>query len=169
MKATLIVILSALALLPAAAAAQRPPSTGEAMSVHPEARTAIDRIKSPYCPGMMLEVCTSEGGAMLRDSIQRMAGRGLSADSIVEVIIGQYGEQWRALPQRAGSGLWAWLLPPLVLVGGLGAVGVVLARRKQGVRDTSRSEATLAALQPEDEDRLRSALRELEEEEEPVF
>lgn len=92
MKATLIVILSALALLPAAAAAQRPPSTGEAMSVHPEARTAIDRIKSPYCPGMMLEVCTSEGGAMLRDSIQRMAGRGLSADSIVEVIIGQYGE-----------------------------------------------------------------------------
>lgn len=48
-------------------------------------------------------------------------------------------------------------------------MGVVLARRKQGVRDTSRSEATLAALQPEDEDRLRSALRELEEEEEPVF
>lgn len=169
MTARHALLIAALALVPTAAVAQRPPSTGEAMTVHPEARAAIDRIKSPYCPGMMLEVCTSEGGAMLRDSIQRMAQRGLSADSIVEVIIGQYGEQWRALPQRAGSGLWAWLLPPVVLVGGLGAVGLVLARRKQVARDTSRDEAVLAALQPEDEARIRSALKELEEEEEPVF
>lgn len=169
MTARLLLLAAALTFLPAHAAAQRPPDTGETLTVHPEAQKAIDRIKSPYCPGMMLQVCTSEGGAMLRDSIQRMAERGLSADSIVEVIIADYGEQWRALPKSAGSGLMAWLLPPLVLVGGLGAVGAVLARRKQAVRETAMAEATPAAVGPADEARLRSALKELDEEEEPVF
>ncbi len=159
--------LLALALTQTALAGQRPPATGEPLQVAPEAKAAIDRIRSPYCPGMMLEVCTSEGGAMLRDSIQRMAEAGLRADSIVELVIAEYGEEWRAEPLRSGAGLWAWVLPPAVLVLGLGTVGVILARRR-------RLDTTDAAPPPEevseaDEQRLRDALKVLDEEEEPVF
>lgn len=157
-------ILLALLLAAAPASAQKPPSTGEVLQIHPEAKAAIDRIKSPYCPGMMLEVCTSSGGAMLRDSIQRMAERGLSADSMVEVIIGEYGEQWRAEPLRSGTGLWAWLIPPAILVTGLVLVGLVLASRKPSEVAPVQAEAS-----PEEEERIRSALKELDEEEEPVF
>jgi cytochrome c-type biogenesis protein CcmH/NrfF len=157
--------LLALVLAATPVAAQKPPSTGEPLQINPEAKAAIDRIRSPYCPGMMLEVCTSAGGAMLRDSIQRMAERGLTADSMVEVIIGEYGEEWRAEPLRSGAGLWAWILPPAVLVLGLGAVGVVLARRKARVAEG----LPPADVSSADQERLKEALRELDEEEEPVF
>ena len=43
---------------------------------HPVAEQAISRLKSPYCPGLMLEVCTSLEAAMLRDSLQVMAREG---------------------------------------------------------------------------------------------
>ena len=158
--AVLLLLVSVTAL-----SGQKPPVSGEAMSVHPEARAAIDHLWSPYCPGMMLDVCTSSGGAMMRDSIQRMAESGMSSEAIVESMLAEYGQQWRAEPLRSGTGLWAWLLPPVVIVVGLGAVAVVLARRR-GVTEVV-SEAQDVA--PDDEARLRAALKELEEQEEPVF
>ncbi len=165
MVRTLVLLVSLLFLGAGSSSPQIPPETGKPLSVHPEARQAIARLKSPYCPGMMLEVCTSAGGAMLRDSIQSMAEAGLSSDSIVELILAEYGEQWRAEPLRSGAGLWAWLLPPLVIVIGLLAVAAILARRRR-VQTTAPGEAVVT---PEDERRLREALAELEEEEEPVF
>jgi cytochrome c-type biogenesis protein CcmH/NrfF len=156
----------ALILATAPAAAQKPPASGETMAVHPEAKAAIDRIKSPYCPGMMLEVCTSEGGAMLRDSAQSWADQGLSADSIVERVVSAYGEEYRAEPLSSGTGLWAWILPPAALLVGLGGVGIVLARRR---RSEPPSGMDPAPVDPEDEARLRAAIRKIEEEEEPVF
>lgn len=158
-------VLVALVFAAMPTAAQTPLPTGETLVIHPEAKTAIDRIKSPYCPGMMLEVCTSAGGAMLRDSIQRMAERGLSADSMVEVIIADYGEEWRALPKRSGAGLVAWVIPPGILAAGLGLVGIVLAARKR--EQTAVGDFPDAT--PEDDERIRAALRQMDEEEEPVF
>jgi len=163
---TRVLRLSALLLAVAwPLAAQQAPSTGEALSVHPEAREAIDALKSPYCPGMMLEVCPSPGGAMLRDSIQARAERGLEAEAIVEGILAEYGEEWRAEPPTSGTGLWAWLLPPMVLLGGLGMVALLLARRSRPEGDSTAE----AEVGPEEAERLRQALKELDEEEEPVF
>ena len=167
-RTALALVVLAAAITAAPASAQKPPATGEAMSVHPEAKKAIDGVWSPYCPGMMLEVCTSEGGAMLRDSAQSWAEQGLGSDSIIERIVAEYGEQYRAEPRRSGAGLLAWTIPPIVLVGGLGIVGVLLARRRATARNA------LAGIPcPEmpavDEARLKAALKELDEEEEPVF
>lgn len=159
-SSALMVLVLAVPLL-----GQKPPQSGEALQIHPEAKAAIDRIKSPYCPGLMLEVCTSSGGAMLRDSIQRMAVAGLRSDSIVELVLAEYGEEWRAEPLKSGTGLWAWLLPPMALLIGLGGVGLFLVSRK-----SPRRTAGVSREVGEDEERrLREALRELEKEEEPVF
>jgi cytochrome c-type biogenesis protein CcmH/NrfF len=152
-------------LLATPVAAQKPPASGEAMSVHPEARKAIDALKSPYCPGLMLEVCPSPGGAMLRDSIQARAERGMKADVIVQGILDEYGEEWRAEPQRSGTGLWAWVIPPAVLLAGLGLVGLILAHRKRSANGAPPA----APVGAEEEERIRQALKELDEEEEPVF
>jgi cytochrome c-type biogenesis protein CcmH/NrfF len=165
MTSRTLAVLPLLLVSATAVSGQKPPASGEAISVHPEARTAIDHLWSPYCPGMMLDVCTSSGGAMMRDSIQRMADGGMSAEAIVESMLAEYGEQWRAQPLRSGTGLWAWLLPPIVIVVGLGAVALVLARRR-GITQRL-TEAPKVA--PDDQARLREALKELEELEEPVF
>jgi len=164
-RLALVVLILAAA---APASAQQPPATGEAMSVHPEAKKAIDGLWSPYCPGMMLEVCTSSGGAMLRDSAQSWAVRGLSADSIIERMVAEYGEQYRAEPRRSGAGLLAWMVPPVALVGGLGIVGLLLARKRAAAGSPS-AVAPAPVGSPGEEARLKAALKELDEEEEPVF
>jgi cytochrome c-type biogenesis protein CcmH len=145
--------------------AQRAPGTGEAMTVHPEAEEAIGGLKSPYCPGLMLEVCPSPGAAELRDSIQSRAERGEESEAIIEGVLAEYGEKWRAEPLASGTGLWAWVIPPAVLLAGLGMVGLLLARRKR----TPAAEVEERPVDPDQEERLRNALRQIEEEEEPVF
>lgn len=166
MVLALSLIASLSLLTPFRGAAQTPPPSGETLRVNPEAKKAIDRIKSPYCPGEMLEVCPSAGGAMLRDSIQRMAEAGLSADSIVEIVVREYGEEFRAQPRMSGTGLWAWALPPVALLAGIGVVGVVLARRRRAPEEEP---GVAEPVDPEVEAKLREALKELDEAEEPVF
>ncbi len=133
--------------------------------LHPEARAAIDALWSPYCPGMMLEVCPSPSGAMLRDSIARMAGAGLEADSIIELVLADYGEEYRAAPRMSGTGgRRAWLIPPAALLAGLAVVGIVLARRRR-----LRVEATLPPPSPDESGRLAAAMAALDDAEAPDF
>lgn len=168
-RAAFFVLLSALFASSETAAGQEPPRSGEPLHVAPAAREAISRIRSPYCPGEMLEVCPSSGGAMLRDSIQAMAEAGMSADSIVEHVIREYGEEWRAEPLARGMGLWAWLLPPLALVGGVGLVGVILSRRRRNGQLATLEGDVDSAVDPQDEARLKEAMKEMDEAEEPAF
>lgn len=170
-RARQTLLLAALMLAPAGVAAQAanqlpPPSDGP-MEVHPQAQSAIDQLKSPYCPGLMLEVCPSPGGAALRDSLQTLAVQGWSSDDIVEWVIGNHGEQWRALPKRSGASLvLAWIIPPLGVLLGLVLVVVALRamRASAGPRPVIEGEVS-----SEQEARLRAALQELDEEEEATF
>ncbi|MGH7457871.1 MAG: cytochrome c-type biogenesis CcmF C-terminal domain-containing protein [Longimicrobiaceae bacterium] len=95
-----------------------------------EARAAIGRLKSPYCPGLMLEVCPSGQAAALRDSIHDLAGTGMDAGQLVAWTLARHGEEYRAVPQRKGFGVWAWLIPPGVLL--LGALLVAWKLRGLG-------------------------------------
>ncbi len=133
---------------------------------HPDsevARVAIGQLRSPYCPGLMLEVCPSGQAEMLRDSIRMLAQEGRSADQIVEWMIANHGEEWRAVPKRSGVGLWAWVLPPLALLLGVGLVAAKLhsLRSRESKQVTGTAEMSEA-----DRDRLAAALREWEHAEE---
>lgn len=135
------------------------------VTVHPEAERAISELRSPYCPGLMLEVCPSPAAADLRDSIDVLARGGLTADSIVERVLAAHGEEWRAVPRREGTGWWAWLMPPAVLLLGLGVVAVLLARRRRA------RPAPSSAPEPssEDSEKLRRALDDLDASEHPEW
>lgn len=146
---------------PGAAQAQEGVTEAGSEDVHPEAREAIGRLKSPYCPGLMLEVCPSGGADDLRDTLNVMAQQGVSSDSLVEWTLGQYGEEWRAVPQAQGTGLWAWVIPPAVLLAGI-VVVVVTLRRLRGDGEEAGDEGR--QLSDEDERKLERALQELERE-----
>ncbi len=128
--------------------------------VHPEAREAIAKIRSPYCPGQMLEVCPSWQAAELRDSIDQMARDGLPADSLVELVVAAHGEEYRALPKRTGTGLLAWVMPPAALLMGLAVVVVVLRRLREA--DGGAGGGAAGDISEEDRERLDAALAELE-------
>ncbi len=57
--------------------AQEPPRLDEPVQAHPEGDAAIDRLRSPFCPGLMLEVCPSPQAKLLRDTLQVMAQSGI--------------------------------------------------------------------------------------------
>ena len=133
---------------------------------HPEADEAIARLKSPYCPGQMLEVCTSYTGASLRDSMQAMAREGWTTDELVDWMLANHGEQYLAYPAVSGTGLLAWLVPPAAII--LGMLVVVAALRY--MRRAAPPEVTAnTELSSEEEDRLREALQAMDSAEEPVF
>lgn len=152
----------------AAACGQGPPSGQAELSsrdaesvaeaLHPEASEAISKLRSPFCPGLMLEVCPTREAEALRDSIQVAAEAGLAADSLVEWMIAGHGEEYRAFPKRSGAGLLAWLAPPAALLMGL-AVVVVVLRRLRG-RETPVARA--GGITEEEQARLDEALAELE-------
>lgn len=128
--------------------------------IHPEALRAIGRLRSPYCPGLMLEVCPSPGADDLRDTLNVMAQSGMASDSLVEWALARYGEEWRAVPQTEGTGLLAWVMPPAVLILGIGLVVVALRRLR-----SDRPEGEDAPrISQEDERKLARALEDLERE-----
>lgn len=124
---------------------------------------AVGRIRSPFCPGLMLEVCPTPDASALRDTIGALAATGVTADSIVSLIVAQYGEEYRGYPQAEGRGWLAWLVPPAFILFGILAVAAALRRlRRTGAeREVPVTEA--------DEEEVRRALRALEEAEGSVF
>jgi cytochrome c-type biogenesis protein CcmH/NrfF len=160
MRRGLLLALAAAAGLGAAApvwAQARTPAT-EAVAMQ-----AIGEIRSPYCPGLMLEVCPSPQADFLRDSIRTMAAEGQSARQIVERVVAAHGEQFRALPKRSGAGMWAWVMPPLVLLVGLALVAWRIARLRR-IR-AGIVEPTAAPLSDEERARVEAALRGFDREE----
>ena len=162
---TLLVALSALVVAaPVAAQSQYevPPEGDGPHTRHPEAQEAIDRLKSPYCPGQMLEVCPSAAGAALRDSLDTMADAGADADVLVAWVLENHGTEYLALPEARGAGLVAWVTPGLAILLGIGLVVVALRAMRRGRPEPARDRE----IGPEEEARLQEALRQLEEEEE---
>ncbi|NIP59823.1 MAG: hypothetical protein GWM92_16080 [Gemmatimonadetes bacterium] len=128
---------------------------------HPEAVEAVTRLKSPFCPGFMLEVCPSPQAAELRDTIEVLARSGMESDEIIEWVLARYGEEWRALPKTEGKGLIAWLGPPVALFLGVGVVVLVLARLLRR-RDGGGQSDTSPGLSAAEERRLAKAVREFD-------
>ena len=163
-----VVLPTALALVLALIAPPASPSSAVQSRVpqtHAEAREAISKLRSPFCPGLMLEVCPTANAQALRDSIDGDARQGLTADSLVEKVVATYGEEYRAFPKRTGAGLLAWVMPPAALLLGLGLV-IVALRRLRAPTDALGSAGGAEALTIDEQARLEAALAELEAEDE---
>lgn len=156
----------------AVVAAQIPEGVEGSYEPHPQAEEAISQLLSPYCPGLMLETCPAQQSRILRDSIHALAVQGWTANELVDWMLANHGEDFRAVPQRSGSGMWAWILPPGALLLGFGAVLLVLRRLRRPEEapvDPFREASATRDPSPEDEERLRRALHELELSEDPSF
>jgi cytochrome c-type biogenesis protein CcmH/NrfF len=151
------------------AGAQIPEGMEGAFLPHPEAEEAIGQLYSPFCPGFMLENCSAS--VALRDSMQVLAYQGWTSEEIVDWMLSRYGEQYLAVPEARGWGIWAWVLPPLALLTGLGIVFVALRRFKPAESGAHRPEPgrAVGAISAAEEERLRSAIREIEISEDPSF
>ena len=124
------------------------------------ARAAEEQLRSPVTPSHTLDMCPSPEAGALRDTVMMAALSGQSVQQIVEGVIARRGEQMRIVPQESGVGLWAWILPPSILVVGAGVVAFRLAQLKRGRRGI----IPLAQPSMSDDERARveAALRQFE-------
>lgn len=152
----------------AALAGQIPEGVEGTYVPHPEAEKAISQIMSPFCPGLMLSQCPAAESVALRDSIHALAVQGWTSGEITAWVLANHGEEYKAVPDRSGSGLWAWIVPPISLLLGLVLVVEALRRfRRDGTEDDGIEPGPEPS--PEEEARLREALRELELSEDPSY
>lgn len=124
-----------------------------------EAERAISQLRSPYCPGFMLEICTSSQAAALRDSIYDLAAEGMTSNELIEWMLGRHGEEWRAVPRRSGAGLWAWMAPPVALLIGLAGMAYWLRANRA---TTDRGAVAESAISEADRNALAAAMRDWE-------
>ena len=169
MRLRALASISVICLLVVPAAGQIPEGMNGPFQPHPQGTEAISRLYSPYCPGFMLEVCTAQQSAVLRDSIHALAYEGWTSEELVEWMLANHGQEYLAQPEGRGSGLWAWILPPVALLAGVGLVTLVLRRSVRSSGDARSEQGSGRALTDDQEARLRSAIRDIEISEDPSF
>ncbi|HEX6749833.1 MAG TPA: cytochrome c-type biogenesis protein CcmH [Longimicrobium sp.] len=124
------------------------------------ARAAEEQLRSPVTPSHTLDMCPSPEAAALRDTVMMAALSGQSVQQIVEGVIARRGEQMRIVPQEKGVGLWAWILPPSILVVGAGVVALRLAQLKRGRREIV--PVAQPSMSDDERARVEAALRQFE-------
>lgn len=158
MRRPLYALLAALlAVAPPLAAQGAPAATAESEAV---AHAAMTQLRSPVTPFHTLDMCPDAAAVALRDTVRMEAARGASVREIVEGTIARRGEVLRIVPKRSGVGLWAWIAPPAVLVGGLLLVAGWLRRSRAAAATDPEPEA----LSGDDRERLAAALAEWDRE-----
>jgi cytochrome c-type biogenesis protein CcmH/NrfF len=131
------------------------------------ARAAFFQLRSPATPSHTLDMCPHGNAEALRDTIRFAAAEGQTVEQIVEGVIARHGDHMRIVPERRGAGLWAWVMPPFVLLAGAGLLTFGLRKlRGSGGRAEADPDPQLS---DEDRRRLDEALAELEaSQEEPA-
>lgn len=89
-----------------------------------EASEFIHSLMSPYCPGLLLSDCKSQGAFVLRAEITERLAAGESRRSIEDDLVARFGPTIRTVPALEGIGLIVWLGPAV-----LGALGLAVAVR----------------------------------------
>ena len=143
----------ALALLVGAAG-----SAGAQQAIDKAAGEIFGSVMSPFCPGMTLSTCPSSQAADLREDIRAQLARGASTEEVLDALYAEWGEDVLGPRSALGAGLFAWLIPALVIV--VAGAGLLTWLR----RSSRRSGAALtrgADLDSADRDRLEQELAQL--------
>lgn len=92
------------------------------------AQTLFGELMSPFCPGLTLATCPSEGADSLRNDIRRRLDLGQSPRVIREAYAAAWGEQILGTPPWRGWGVVLWLTPVAALLAG--AAGLIAWLRR---------------------------------------
>jgi cytochrome c-type biogenesis protein CcmH len=137
-----VVLLLALMMPVGAALAQDDTPTDD------EVNAIARKLYCPVCPNEPLDVCTTQACVQWRGTIRQKLIEGWSEDEIRQYFADQYGDRVLSTPPARGFNWLVYLLPPIVILGGV----VVLVRVIRSWRQTPASEEAQASVDVESED-----------------
>ena len=124
---SLIALAVAAALIAVATKGAPQPS-----SMEDRVRGIASTLRCPVCQGLSVADSPSSLARHMRDEIARQLRAGRSPDEIKGSFVASYGEWILLSPERRGFNAVAWLMPPLLLLLGLVAVGLAIRRWTAG-------------------------------------
>lgn len=105
--------------------ADRPPTTGDSEDrVYSVAR----QVKCLVCVGESVANSEAQFAVTVRDEIRRQARQGRTDDEILSALAESYGEEIRLVPGASGVEALVWILPVVVVAGGVGGLAVAFGR-----------------------------------------
>ena len=128
LRTVLVLTFGILALLAAARAAQAqgatpPPGTPQSGAQATPTDNDVNRVaRQMYCPvceNIPLDVCPTKACADWRETIREKLAAGWTDQQIMDYFVTQYGERVLANPSARGFNILLWVIPPVVLVGGV--------------------------------------------------
>lgn len=147
-----LVIVSTIASLTVAAASD----------VDQQASALTHRLMSPYCPGLLLADCRSEGARELRAEILQRLRDGDASGIIEQELIARFGPAIRTEPEFSGLGLVAWFGPLVLGILGLAILARAVRRAMSGSRLGEGVKEVESWRDAEFEERLDDELRSLD-------
>ena len=140
-----LLLLGALLLIPVALAAcarDAGPSAAQGQDVEAVAQGIDKSLMCPICPSETIDQSQTEIAEQMRRSVREQLAEGRSRDEVLQFFVERYGDDVLAAPPKSGFNLLAWLVPPLALLLGGGALALTLRAMRQAHR---RSEAAPSA------------------------
>ena len=120
-----ILFLAALLVTPVSAQG-RPPTDDEV-------NTIAKQLYCPVCENTPLDVCATQACAQWRDLIRLMLSQGKSEAEIKQYFVDNYGARVLNEPPREGLNWLAYLVPPVVILIGVGFLVRALRAMKKTV------------------------------------
>jgi len=119
----------ALALLLATYAPQQAGSTPLDPAREVRVQALGKQLRCPMCQGLSIADSGSSAARAQMDKVRELVAAGQTDEQIRTYFVSRYGE-WALLePPAQGMNLLVWVLPGLLLLGGLLAIARVVARR----------------------------------------
>ena len=144
MSRLLVAIVAVLTLAPAAVAAQPRASLPD----------IEDEVMCLQC-GTALNVSTAPVAERQREFIRRRIAQGQTKEQIKQALVAEFGPAVLAVPEDDGFSIAAWLVPALLVAGGIAGV-LLTARRWRHAGDSGAVPAP--RLSPDDDRRLDAEL-----------
>lgn len=139
-RLALVILVLAVVVIPVAAQGGEPGAE----------KQLTQELWCPICNGIRLDVCEQKVCEQMREQIAIDLQAGKTIEQIKQEFVEFYGPSVLGEPPREGFSLLAWIVPVLLLLGGLAVIVVLTRRWTRKPAPAAVSSTTPGTTQPED-------------------
>jgi len=105
-----------------------PPAVANDSALEAKTATVAAQLRCPVCQGLSIQDSPSELSQQMRNLVKEQLASGKSPDQVKAYFVSKYGEWILLEPKAKGFNLLIYLLPVLLILGGIGAIVFVVRR-----------------------------------------
>ncbi len=106
-------------------------TTSDSTSQEERAVRLDKRLICPVCPGETIDQSQVEIAKQMRTIVREKLAEGASDEEVLNFFVDRYGDFVLAQPPKEGFNLIAWIVPPLVLILGGGALFFIVREMRK--------------------------------------